>query len=111
MPTTASIIEFEGAAIGYLQFYPWDEEAAYIAEVGITIPDGAWGLDIFIGEPSLVSQGIGSRTVRLISDHLFAEHRRHGRGPGDRGRQSPSPGGLCAGGDAGGRALPRHRHT
>jgi aminoglycoside 6'-N-acetyltransferase len=71
---TAAIIEFKGAAIGYLQFYPWDEEAVYLAEVGITIPDGAWGLDIFIGAPSLVSQGIGSRTVRLISDHLFAEH-------------------------------------
>ena len=71
---TAAIIEFEGAAIGYLQFYPWDEETAYLAEVGITIPDGAWGLDIFIGEDSLVNQGIGSRTVRLISDHLFAEH-------------------------------------
>jgi aminoglycoside 6'-N-acetyltransferase len=71
---TAAIIEFEGAAIGYLQFYPWDEETAYLAEVGITLPDGAWGLDIFIGEQTLVDHGIGSRTVRLISDHLFAEH-------------------------------------
>jgi aminoglycoside 6'-N-acetyltransferase len=71
---SAAVIEFEGAAIGYLQFYPWDEETAYLAEVGITIPAGAWGLDIFIGEDSLVSRGIGSRTVRLISDHLFAKH-------------------------------------
>jgi aminoglycoside 6'-N-acetyltransferase len=70
----ACIIEFDGAPTGYLQFYPWDEEHAYLAEVGITIPAGAWGLDIFIGEPSLVDKGIGSRTVRLISDHLFAEH-------------------------------------
>jgi aminoglycoside 6'-N-acetyltransferase len=73
-PTTACIIERNGAPIGYLQFYPWDEEKPYLAEVGITIPDGAWGLDIFIGEAALVDQGVGSRSVRLLSDHLFAEH-------------------------------------
>ena len=71
---TACIIEFDGTPVGYLQFYPWDEEHEYLAEVGITIPAGAWGLDLFIGESSLVDRGIGSRTVRLISDHLFAEH-------------------------------------
>ncbi len=71
---TAAMIELDGAAIGYLQFYPWDGETAYLAEVGITIPDGGWGLDIFIGEPSLIDRGVGARTVRLISDHLFAEH-------------------------------------
>jgi aminoglycoside 6'-N-acetyltransferase len=71
---TACIIEFKGGPAGYLQFYPWDEEHEYLAEVGITITAGAWGLDIFIGDSSLVDQGIGSRTVRLISDHLFAEH-------------------------------------
>ena len=37
------------------------------------MPEGAWGLDIFIGEHALVGQGIGSRTVRLLSDHLFAD--------------------------------------
>ncbi|HEY6469621.1 MAG TPA: GNAT family N-acetyltransferase [Candidatus Dormibacteraeota bacterium] len=70
----ASIIEVGGAPVGYLQFYPWDAEQDYLAEVGITVPEGAWGLDIFIGERSLMDRGIGSRTVRLISDHLFAEH-------------------------------------
>src|ERR1700722_745243 len=73
---TAAIIEFEGAAVGYLQFYPWDEETAYLAEVGVTIPGGAWGLDIFIGEDSLVNQGIGSRTVRPHRDPLVSLHGR-----------------------------------
>ncbi len=72
--TIACIIEVDGRPAGYLQFYPWDEELEYLAEVGITIPSGAWGLDIFIGERSLVDRGIGSRAVRLISDHLFTEH-------------------------------------
>ncbi len=52
---------------------PRSDEHAYLAEVGIAVPAGAWGLDIFIGERSLMDRGIGSRTVRLISDHLFAE--------------------------------------
>lgn len=72
--TIACIIAVDGTPAGYLQFYPWAEEHEYLAEVGITIPAGAWGLDIFIGEGSLVDRGIGSRAVRLISDHLFTEH-------------------------------------
>lgn len=73
-PTTACIVEVSGAPAGYLQFYPWDGEKAYLEEVGIKLPDGAWGLDIFIGEVALIDQGIGSRTVRLLSDQLFSNH-------------------------------------
>jgi RimJ/RimL family protein N-acetyltransferase len=71
--TTVCILEVLGTPIGYLQFYPWDGEQEYLHEVGITLPAGAWGLDIFIGESTLLDQGIGSRAVRLLSDHLFAE--------------------------------------
>ena len=40
----------------------------------MTLPAGAWGLDIFIGERALVGPGASVRAaVRLISDHLFAE--------------------------------------
>jgi RimJ/RimL family protein N-acetyltransferase len=71
-PTEVAIIEVDEVAAGYLQFYPWDGEQPYLEEVGIMLPVGAWGLDILIGEPSLLGRGIGSRAVRLISDHLFA---------------------------------------
>jgi aminoglycoside 6'-N-acetyltransferase len=71
--TTACIVEVSGAPAGYLQFYPWDGEKQYLEEVGITVPDGAWGLDILIGEVTLIDQGIGSRTVRLLSDYLFSD--------------------------------------
>jgi aminoglycoside 6'-N-acetyltransferase len=73
--STACILEVSGTPIGYMQFYPWDDEQEYLQEVGITLPAGAWGLDIFIGESTLLDQGIGSRAVRLLSDHLFAELR------------------------------------
>jgi aminoglycoside 6'-N-acetyltransferase len=72
-PTTVCVIEMAGRPAGYLQFYPWDAEQPYLEDVGLTLPEGAWGLDIFIGDPTMVNQGIGSRAVRLISDHLFAE--------------------------------------
>jgi RimJ/RimL family protein N-acetyltransferase len=71
-PTVACIIEVEGRPAGFIQFYPWAGEADYISEVGITVPDGAWGLDLFIGETAFLHRGIGSRAVRLLSDHLFA---------------------------------------
>ena len=71
-PTIACIIEVDGLPAGFIQFYPWADEAGYMSEVGITVPDGAWGLDLFVGETAFLHRGIGSRTVRLLSDHLFA---------------------------------------
>ena len=69
----AGIIETAGAPIGFIQFYPWAAYPAYLSELGITVPDGAWGLDVFIGEPQWVGRGIGSRAVRLLCDHLFSD--------------------------------------
>lgn len=70
-PTTACIIEVDGRPAGFIQFYPWASEGEYMREVGISVPDGAWGLDIFIGEPACLHRGIGSRAVRLLTDQLF----------------------------------------
>lgn len=70
--TTSCIIELGGEAVGFIQFYPWDAEAEYLSEIGVAVPRGSWGLDIFIGKPGLEGTGVGSRTVRLLSDHLFA---------------------------------------
>jgi aminoglycoside 6'-N-acetyltransferase len=71
--TTSCIIELCGEAVGFIQFYPWDAEAEYLFEIGVILPRGSWGLDIFIGKPGLEGTAIGSRTVRVLSDHLFAE--------------------------------------
>lgn len=70
---TFCIIELAGDPVGFIQFYPWDTEAAYLAEIGLRLPKGSWGLDIFIGDSGLAGRRIGSRAVRLLSDHLFAE--------------------------------------
>jgi aminoglycoside 6'-N-acetyltransferase len=71
--TTSCMIELGGQAVGFIQFYPWDAEVEYLSEIGVTVPEGSWGLDIFIGKPGLEGTGIGSRSVRLLSDHLFGE--------------------------------------
>ncbi len=73
-PTTSCIIELAGQPVGFIQFYPWDAEAAYLDEVHLNMPEGSWGLDIFIGDSRLIGTGIGSRAVRLLSDHLFAAY-------------------------------------
>jgi RimJ/RimL family protein N-acetyltransferase len=67
------IIELAGAPIGFVQFYPWSAYQWEIDHLGISVPDGAWSLDIFIGEESRLGSGLGSRTVALVCAHLFAE--------------------------------------
>jgi aminoglycoside 6'-N-acetyltransferase len=71
-PTTSCIIELAREPVGFIQFYPWDTEEAYLATIGVSVPGGSWGVDIFIGKSGLIGQGIGSRAVRVLSDHLFA---------------------------------------
>jgi aminoglycoside 6'-N-acetyltransferase len=70
---TGCIITVGDRAIGYTQFYPWSEAADEAREMGIPDVDGAYGLDIFIGEPDAVGIGLGSRAVALLSRYLFEE--------------------------------------
>lgn len=68
--TAACIIEVDGRPAGYLQFYRW---LPYLEE-NPTIDVGAdadtYGIDIHIGEPDLIDQGVGSRAVDLVCRHL-----------------------------------------
>ncbi len=69
-PTTACIIELEGAPIGYLQYYRWlawpDDEATF--DIGAD-PD-TFGLDVFIGAADLIGRGLGTRVVDLVCTYL-----------------------------------------
>jgi aminoglycoside 6'-N-acetyltransferase len=71
--TTSCIIEHSGEPVGFIQFYPWDAEEEYLAEIGVSVPPGSWGLDIFIGKAGLEGTGVGSRAVRVLSDSLFSQ--------------------------------------
>ncbi len=68
---TSCIISVGDRPVGYVQFYPWDDEAGAAAETGVPAIEGSYGLDIFIGEPDMIDRGVGSRTVALLARHLF----------------------------------------
>jgi RimJ/RimL family protein N-acetyltransferase len=70
-PTIACIIEAAGAAIGYIQFYPWAAYQAEMHEIGFELPAGYWGVDIFIGERDQLDRGTGSHAVSLIHRYLI----------------------------------------
>jgi aminoglycoside 6'-N-acetyltransferase len=65
------VIELDGLPIGYVQFYPWDDEPEAIDVIGVPAIPGAWGLDIFLGEPDVIGRGIGTRAVDLVCGYLF----------------------------------------
>ena len=72
-PTTACIIEQRGEPVGFIQFYRWASYADEAREAGVPFDELTYGLDIFIGEPSAIHRGLGTRVVRLLSDYLIEE--------------------------------------
>lgn len=69
---TRCIVEYDGVAIGYCQFYPviGDERREYgYGESGETI----YGMDQFIGEPDHWNKGIGTLLVRSVVEYLANE--------------------------------------
>lgn len=69
---TRCIVQYREREIGYLQFYPIDEEE--VEEYGYTGFQGAiFGMDQFIGEPDLWNHGIGSRLIKQTVNYLIEE--------------------------------------
>jgi aminoglycoside 6'-N-acetyltransferase len=58
-----------GSPVGYMQYYVVDEAGA--PTYGIEPEDGVYGVDMFIGEPDMWGQGIGTRSLSLLLDYLF----------------------------------------
>jgi aminoglycoside 6'-N-acetyltransferase len=77
-PTSNGIIEIDHRPIGFIQFYPWDAYPDEVRELGFAMPDGYWGVDLFIGELDQVNRGYGSRLVALLGEYLRSERRAAG---------------------------------
>ncbi|MDQ3618881.1 MAG: acetyltransferase [Actinomycetota bacterium] len=71
--STACIIEYAGAPIGFVQFYRWSSYANNATDLGIHFDDGSYSLDVFIGEPGQVHRGLGTSVVAMLSDYLITE--------------------------------------
>lgn len=71
-PEAQALIVADGTPVGYLC---WQElarqelEAAGLAD----LPEGLVDIDILIGEPDLLGQGVGSRAIRLLLARLRQE--------------------------------------
>lgn len=66
------IIEFDGVGIGYVQYYPLNDEYrklyGYDGE-----SDTIYGMDQFIGEVDYWNKGIGTKLVNLMVEYLVDE--------------------------------------
>ena len=70
---TRCIVEYEGRAIGYIQFYQLADDSRQ--EYGYTDADGIiFGMDQFIGEPDYWNRGIGKQLVSSMRDYLVYQH-------------------------------------
>lgn len=65
---TPCIMQVERRPIGYMQYYPADVEEYSFEEHG-----NVYAIDLFIGEPDLWGQGIGTAFVRLLLRYLFEQ--------------------------------------
>ena len=59
----------QGSPIGYIQYLALNEEEGTIT--GLDDSEGAYGIDMFIGEVSLWSQGIGTTALTALVRYLF----------------------------------------
>ncbi len=71
--TTSCLIELGAHPIGYIQFYRWGSYADEVRAMGLELREGASGIDVFVGEPDMVGEGLGSRAVDLLARFLFWE--------------------------------------
>ena len=71
-PTDLFLILHGDEPIGFIQTYRISAEAdeAYASLVGV---DNSAGVDLFIGEPGYLYQGLGSSVIhRFLSEHVFS---------------------------------------
>jgi aminoglycoside 6'-N-acetyltransferase len=70
-PVLGCIITYEDQEIGYIQFYPADEEDKQ--GYGYTSEELIYGMDQFIGEPQYWNKGIGTCLVTGMVQYLLEE--------------------------------------
>ncbi len=68
--TSRAIVKLDSEPVGYQQWYRAAAEPEVLAEFDLTVDDGAWGIDQFIGDADRHGQGIGTRQVRAIVDWI-----------------------------------------
>ena len=69
-PTQSFIFELDGRPVGYIQSYRPKDWPDYWGNQNL--PDGAAGIDLFIGEDDVRHHGVGPRAIRAFIDEILA---------------------------------------
>jgi RimJ/RimL family protein N-acetyltransferase len=69
-PTRVFIIEHETQPIGWIQWYRWSDYPKHAAQ--LEADPSAAGIDLSIGEASLVGKGIGSSAIRQFARNVVS---------------------------------------
>lgn len=72
VPTHLFVIEYDGRAIGWIQWYRWRDYAAHAAQLGAEL--SAAGVDLALGEADLLGRGLGSRALALFIERVVFAH-------------------------------------
>jgi aminoglycoside 6'-N-acetyltransferase len=70
---TRCIVEYKGKRIGYIQFYPLDEESRLAYEY--QKHENIYGTDQFIGEIEYWNRGIGKKLVKSMVEYLVSNRK------------------------------------
>ena len=71
-PTHVFMIEHDGRAVGWIQWYRWRDYRAHADQLGAELT--ASGIDLAIGEVEMLGRGIGSAALRLFVERVvFAD--------------------------------------
>lgn len=72
-PVVACFILHDNDPIGYLQYYRLRDQLSDVARsaYGAWVTETSYGFDIFIGEPTVWRQGLGTLAVAALVDYLF----------------------------------------
>lgn len=69
-PTRSFLSLLDDRPFGYIQWYRLHDYPEYAAALGVG--RGSAGVDLFIGEPDLVGQGLGARMLQaFLRQHVF----------------------------------------
>ena len=63
------VVELDGRAVGFLQWYRPEDEAEWYP--GVNIPTGTAAVDMAIGDPDLIGQGLGRRVLLEFVHHVL----------------------------------------
>lgn len=74
---TPCIIEYKNTPVGYIQFYPVNSEIYDISndilEKIVSPSDKTIAIDLFIGDDNYRDIGLGTKTIKLLLNKLFAD--------------------------------------